>query len=328
MNRLSRAGRCAALIFAAAVCLSPCGCAKDKGGIAAGFEYGLSVSFLDVGEGDSIYITFPDGKNMLIDSGAESERNAETVSNAIKTSDKDSLDYFVLTHTDGDHTGNAAETVLRFPADKAFLPDVKNVEKFYYYSEALKALEKCGAETVYSQTFCTLRGEGYFFTFLSPLASEFPESAYSDLNAAVIPTEEQLNAISAVIYLEYAGVRFLFTGDATVSAEKLIMKYYSLGLYGKDNAVNLDNVDFLKVSHHGSADASHEDFLRLVKPHNAVISVGGNNYYGHPSSKTLARLLEVNPDCEFWRTDRDGTVCVFVGSDGKTVVKTEAEINA
>ena len=87
--------------------------------------------------------------------------------------------------------------------------------------------------------------------------------------------------------------------------------------------VDLTNVDFYKLSSHGDLKANSQEFLDLLSPERAIISVGGTNYKGHPATKALERLVAAREDCEFYRTDYFGTVSVLVSADGNITVKKE-----
>ncbi|MDD3383188.1 MAG: DNA internalization-related competence protein ComEC/Rec2 [Bacilli bacterium] len=105
------------------------------------------------------------------------------------------------------------------------------------------------------------------------------------------------NDNSLVIYLKACKLNFLFTGDISSIVEKnIIQEYPTL------------KVDVLKISHHGSKTSSSEEFLEVLKPILAVISVGKNNFYGHPSIETLARLNKMN--IKYYRTDLNGTIII------------------
>ena len=82
------------------------------------------------------------------------------------------------------------------------------------------------------------------------------------------------------------------------------------------------------MSHHGSDDASGNEFLQRITPKNAVISVSGDNNYGHPKTATLNRILAANGNCTLYLTCEKGTVSVYVNEDGQTMVKTDAAIAA
>ncbi len=282
-----------------------------------------SVTFIDAGEGDSIYVALPNGKNLLIDSGEKDEGNFRKISETIKASGRNDLDYLVLTHADSDHTGGAADIIAEFPVKKAFIPLVLRAELFTAFAAAKTALTECGAETEISSEYKTVKGENFFFTFLSPEPAGMKSSAYVDFNATATPSERERNDISAVIYLEAFGVRFLFTGDAGENAEKRVLSDYAAGVYSlAGREVRLNEIDFLKVAHHGSSDSTTAEFLRVLRPKNAVISVG-LNYYGHPSTETLKRISEANEKANILRTDVCGSIRVSVPKSGAYKIFTD-----
>lgn len=101
------------------------------------------------------------------------------------------------------------------------------------------------------------------------------------------------NDNSNVIYTELNNYKFLFMGDASISTEKEILNKY-----------NINNVDVLKVGHHGSNTSSSKDFIESINPKYSIISVGKNNRYGHPNKKVLDNLK----DSKIYRTDIDGSI--------------------
>jgi len=108
------------------------------------------------------------------------------------------------------------------------------------------------------------------------------------------------NADSLVMVLESGGKTVLFTGDIGTETEQEIIQE---GV--------LSDCDILKVAHHGSKYSTSEDFLEATTPEIAVISVGKNNFYGHPTEECLVRLE--NCGCEIYRTDTDGAVILGIG---------------
>lgn len=283
-----------------------------------------SVTFIDVGEGDAIYAELGD-VNLLIDCGEAGKENFAAISERIIKSGKEQIDYLVLTHADSDHVGGAADIIKTFPVKKAFIPLVLNEEPFPAFAKARKALSECGAKTQVSAEYATVKGENFFFTFLSPEPLGFAGGAYGNFNSSDMPSERERNDISAVIYLDVCGVRFLFTGDAGENAEERIISGAKAGVYGNaaGEEVNLFETDFLKVSHHGAEDASSKEFLAFVRPKNAVISTG-LNYYGHPSAATLSRIYEASENCKIYRTDVSGSIEISVFDDGDYEVFTQA----
>ena len=286
----------------------------------------FSVNFLDVGEGDAIFINFNDGKTMLIDCGEKSDANFKTIERYLDAYAKDGLDYLVLTHPDSDHVGNAAEILDKYQVKTAYIPYLVKPENFSTYYAAYSIIEERGIGKI-SATGSVISGEDYYAVFLSPNASGTTDSAYDKVNVSETPDADDINNLSPIIYLDYKGVRFIFTGDAGVSQEKValynvkqIIRHY-LQAYGKDN-VNLTDIDFLKVSHHGAADGSGEEFLRALTPQNAVVSVGGNNY-GHPNGVALTRILNANENCNLYYTQLNSNISYLEDDSGKITVKTD-----
>ncbi len=101
------------------------------------------------------------------------------------------------------------------------------------------------------------------------------------------------NDNSSVIYLNYNNYKFLFMGDASTTREKDILEKY-----------NLNNIDVLKIGHHGSKTSSSKTFIDKISPKYSIISVGKNNRYGHPNDSVLNNL----EDSKIFRTDQDGSV--------------------
>ena len=291
---------------------------------------GFSIHFLDVGEGDSIFVRFSDGKNMLIDSGERSEELSEFIIGFLDNYGVKKIDYLVLTHPDLDHAGNAADIIDEFEIGIAYLPDMRvHINLYTAYEQAYNKLEEKKIE-ISSIAVC-IKGEDYGLAFLSPNpSSSSAGSSYRDFNASQAPEPELSNAMSPIIYLEARGVRFVLTGDAPFSQEEVALKNANVlnSIYASNGVdVNLENVDFLKVSHHGANDASRSEFLSVLKPKNAVISVGGDNNYGHPNRDVLERLYAANQSYNLWRTDVYGTISVQVDKNGKVQIITDRTIS-
>lgn len=294
-------------------------CAKDNNTDANSF----TVNYLSVGEGDSILINLPDGKIMLIDCGENTDQNFETFSSQMKTLNSDKIDYLVLTHTDSDHTGLAERIISGYTVEKAYIPYIINLEKYTAFNNAYNKLKQKGVETVISAIGNQVLGEEYFFCFLSP---DF-EKDYDSVNFGE-ETADNINSVSAVIYLDVFGTRFLFTGDINKAIEERIVDFDNAGLYsvyGRQNVkVNLRDIDFLKVSHHGGREEISDKFYNHLNPKNAVISVGAINPYDHPSNYTLIALSTANPEVNILRTDVLGNISVKVNEKGYQI-RTEAD---
>lgn len=290
---------------------------------------GFFVTYIDVGEGDATFIRFSDGKTMLIDCGEKSDENMESVRYYLKDYCKSGLDYFMITHPDSDHVGNAADILKEYDVKTAFVPDLRYPDIFReYYAFYSLALEK-ETEIITSQLYRNVIGEDYFFVLLSPNPKGVTDSSYTALNDSAEPTAKERNNVSPIVYLEYKGVKFVFTGDADTSQEKVAIDNVNLGFVNafldEEHTVDLKNVDFLKVGHHGSDDSTGKEFLTCLTPKYAIISVGADNRYGHPNTATLLRISENAPLCKVLRTSLSGDITVTVKDDGEVGIITSSD---
>ncbi len=276
----------------------------------------FSVNFLNVGQGDCIFIRLPDGKNMLIDCGVKDNNieNFNYIKNYLNAYDVKIIDYFVLTHPDVDHIGNAIDVINTFNIGKMFIPKIHTVimQNFQPFEEVLSIIEQKQIDCVYSTISTKIVASDYYFAFLSPQNDR--RSSYDKILENFVPLSEDINNLSPIIYFSCFDKRFIFTGDAEKQEEKYVIENYYSGIYDlyyKDLDINLNDIDYLKLSHHGSEDASCEEFLSLLKPKNVIISVGNDNFYGHPSSQTLLRLQNICASYNLYRTDQQGTICIY-----------------
>lgn len=280
----------------------------------------LSVHYLDVGNGDCILVGLPNGKVMLIDTADKSKVNESLIKSALSKNGITKLDYFILTHMDFDHLGNSLAVLEDVRVENAYLPYVKNKQLFSHFVGVENLLNEGSAKINYFDTSISIVEDDYKLFFLNPEPMTEVDSFLNRLNGTVNPDSSLINNVSAVVYLEYNGVRFVFSGDIERQAESELVNNFNSKIF--DSRINLNGVDFLKVAHHGSSDASSKDFLNLLKPKNAIISVGADNNYGHPSTTTLQRLINSNENVNIFRTDVNGTISVFVDSSGVVTTKT------
>lgn len=245
-------------------------------------EETLNIYFLDVGQGDSIFIELPDEKTMLIDAG---ENNfGEGIRNYISDYGYSKIDYLVATHPHADHIGSMAYIVKNMDIGSVFMPKVSTNTKTY--ENLLESISDKGLKVTSAKAGLTIADEsGYTINVVAPVTID----------------EDNLNNSSVVIKLGYGDTSFLFTGDAEKEELETIT----------DNV----SADVLKVGHHGSTTSTTEEFLSRVNPTYAIISVGKDNSYGHPHDKVLMLLEKFN--CKIFRTDVDKTV-VF-SSNGNTL---------
>ena len=254
------------------------------------------VYYLDVGQGDSILLVFPKNKAILIDTGGKityqkeewqkSSKDYNISDNTIKFLKSigiRKLDYLILTHGDYDHMGEAINLVENFKVEKVIFNcgpynDLEN--------ELIKVLDKKKIS---------------YYLYIKEL--NIDDNKLYFLNNKDYGNE---NDNSSVIYTELNNHKFLFMGDAGVDVEEdLIDKY------------NLQDIDVLKVGHHGSKTSSSKNFINEVNPKYSIISVGKNNRYGHPNENVLDNL----EDSKIYRTDQDGSIMFKINKD-KLKIKT------
>lgn len=246
----------------------------------------LAVSFLDVGQGDSEFIEFPNGKCMLIDA-SEKDAGDEIVSH-IRNKGYEKVDYVVATHPHSDHIGGMQQIVDSFEVGVVYMPEEVTTTKVF--ANLLKAIKDKKILVKKAKKGVSFSEGDAYCEFLSPVSDEY----------------EELNNWSAVVKISFGETEFLFTGDAEELVEEQLVQ---------TNA-NV-KADVLKVGHHGSSTSSSMAFLRAVKPKIAVIECGKDNEYGHPHYETIQRLERIG--AKIYRTDLDGTVVIT--SDGVEVTK-------
>ena len=258
------------------------------------FENELNVHFIDVGQGDAIFIELPNKETMLIDAGQPDG----VALNYIKRNGYKKVNYVVATHPDADHIGGIDEVLNSLTVDEFYMPEKEHTTQAF--EKMLDAVSENGCDAIYAFA-------GKYIVDLPNLKIYFvgPTTYYSDNND-----------MSAVIKLEYKNTSFIFTGDSESNCESdMINEGYNL------------KADVLKVGHHGSNSSTSQRFLNAVNPKIAVISVGDNSY-GHPTQEVLALLNDNYID--IYRTDEVGTV--IITSDGVEYSidknKSEIQINA
>lgn len=248
----------------------------------AQLEGKLCVSFIDVGQADSILIEQGDAC-MLIDCGTEAA--APAIIDYLRSRNIDKLDYLALTHPHEDHIGGAARVLQTFPVAQVYMPDKPH--DIAAYRQTLEAIEQQGTTLITAEAGSSFSLGEAELQILAPLQS------YEDLNNC-----------SIVLRLVYQDTSFLFAGDAEAASEAdMLMSGDEL------------SADLIKLGHHGSNKSSYRDFLEAVSPQIAIISCGKDNDYGHPSSETLQNLQELSINT--FRTDEEGSIMAI--SDGTKI---------
>jgi len=284
----------------------------------------LEVHYLDVGQGDCIIIKLPDGTCGMIDCGEFDKENQTLISKWLSRVCGDTLEFLVLTHPDSDHVGNAEYVIANYKINKLYIPFIVDDSPYPYFHDALGKVDRSKTKVIISEDTVYKCTDDYILAFLAPKNVGLNGSIYFDFNYSEFDPKYMTNRLSPFIFLECYGVKFLFSGDASAIEEKGVMDYYKLGFYNfkYPRKVDLYDIDFFKVPHHGSDDGCLQSFVLLLSPANAIISVGENNIYGHPSFDTLRRLIEYSNGVNLYRTDFMGTVSVLVDSSGNYKIYT------
>lgn len=292
----------------------------------------LKVYFIDIGQGDCIFIELPDGKNMLIDTGEKRNAGKAKIDKYLRDEkgDKVTIDYCVATHPDSDHIGLMPYVYEQYDVLKSYRPyvysenksasalpyelnkgiKIKNSSNIYYdYITNVNAeqtyWEFFKDDSDFSNGFTGKDGEIYEYTvnFVMPYADNLNDYQYFTTP----------NDFSAVIMLEYADRKILFTGDIEYETGKKGAEQSFIREFSTSNSAMVD-CDVLKVAHHGSDSSTSPEFLSLVKPEHSVISCGLSNKHRHPLKSTLDNL--VNCGSEIYRTDLQGTIILTIDSKG------------
>ncbi|MDF2820630.1 MAG: beta-lactamase domain protein [Clostridiales bacterium] len=245
----------------------------------------LKVNFIDVGQGDSIFIILPNSKSILIDAG-ESD-SYENITKIIDSSNITKIDVLIATHPHADHIGGMDEIIENYEIGKIYMPKISS------------------STTTFENLLQTISDKNLKITTATAgMSIELDDSVNIDILGPNSSNYDDINNFSIIIKLTYNNNSFLFTGDAeSVSEKELLQNQYDL------------KADILKVGHHGSSSSTSASLLKAVEPTYAIISVGKDNAYGHPKQKLLDRLADYGVTT--YRTDELGTISVT--SDGENI---------
>ena len=247
----------------------------------------LKVHYLDVGQGDSIFVELPNNETMLIDA-AESYQS-ENIINYLKNLNYQKIDYVIGTHPHTDHIGGLKNIINTFEIGKIYMPKVVSTTKTY--ESLLMAIKDKNLKINTAKAGTSIIDtDALKINILAPNNSIYTE----------------LNNYSVVTKITYGTTKFLFMGDS----EKLIENEI------KENVT----ADVIKIGHHGSNTSSSIDFIKKVNAKYGIISVGLNNKYNLPKEETITNWE--NSGTKIYLTSTNGTI--RASSDG-TNIKIESE---
>ena len=242
----------------------------------------LKVHYLDVGQGDSIFVELPNNETMLIDA-AESYQS-ENIINYLKNLNYQKIDYVIGTHPHTDHIGGLKDIINTFEIGKIYMPKVVSTTKTY--ESLLMAIKDKNLKINTAKAGTSIIDtDALKINILAPNNSIYTE----------------LNNYSVVTKITYGTTKFLFMGDAEKLSENEI----------KENVT----ADVIKIGHHGSNTSSSIDFIKKVNAKYGIISVGLNNKYNLPKEETITNWE--NSGTKIYLTSTNGTI--RASSDGTNI---------
>ena len=249
-------------------------------------EKGIKVDYIDVGQGDAILISLPNGEVMMIDAGAGLYYD-EMVgwSNIKKTFEKrgiNTIDHLVVSHHHGDHYGQIPNVVRNYRVLNYY--DSGSVRSNWQYLDVMNSITKANINKEIVKVGDIIVEDTDLIVQVVGVQQNVSED------------DENINYESVMIRIEYQDVAYMFTGDAgyrTGDCENVAL----------NSGLNLKS-DVLKVGHHGSKTSSGEYFINEMNLKYSIISIGKNNRYGHSNKEVLDNLN----DSKIYRTDQDGSI--------------------
>ncbi len=249
----------------------------------------LHVSFFDVGQGDAILIQ-KGSKQILVDGGPSPRLITQGLSDHMPFWDR-SIDLAVLTHPHGDHLAGLLEVLRRYDVEQVLYPPSEGASPLY--DEWVRFIGEVGVKTTVASAGQRINlGDDISIEVLWPSSNPIKGS------------ESDVDNNSIVLLVKHGDVSFLLTGDSMSEAEWELIR----------SRADIKGT-VIKVAHHGSNSSTIAQFLAVVNPQVAVISVGANNTFGLPKNEVLARLDAKVGEANVYRTDKDGTI-TFV-TDGE-----------
>lgn len=248
----------------------------------------LHIAFLDVGQGDAIWIQAPNGRELLIDAGPD-QSVLESIGKE-KSFFDNTIDMVLATHSDKDHIGGFPYVFDRYKVPLVIESEISSPT----------ITDKIFTEKIKSELSDRLLVRSGERIVLDPKYGIVVDILFPDQNT----TGWETNEASVIVKITYGLTSFLLTGDSPSEVEQFLVKTYGAQLQS----------DVLKLGHHGSKTSSSSEFLETVKPSFAIVSAGLGNKYGHPHEEVIERTEDIH--AQILETSQLGTIDCY--SDGKT----------
>jgi len=268
---------------------------------------GGTVSFIDVGQGDSTLIEAPEGYTVLIDSGGkfnyskeewqqrrdEFEIGEDVILPFLHYKGIDTINLAVITHEDYDHMGGYFSLIDQVDIKMFVVPN--SFPRTELGEELYKKMDSYNIP---------------IYQVNSAKAINIDQNTDINFIPIDLPESNNENDHTLITFLKMYDTAIAFPADLEVKGEEKVLEQYSL-----------EETDILKAGHHGAGTSTSNVWLDALKPKDTVISVGENNRYGHPNQAVIDRLE--NYQIKIWRTDMDGAIVVYVKSTGYRIDTTK-----
>ena len=277
--------------------------------------------FVDVGQGDATLI-FADGKTILIDTGEKDSQNV--LINYLEDKGVETINYFIITHFDSDHFGEATEVLESFQVENLIIPDqVKTTKMYTPFMAAVNARPEMFVSVIEDNDdigdmvevddIVDLDTDDRFLYVgeLDPEVEDDRGDLVLEFFGPVKDSYSNSNDYSIMVLARWGQNSVFFTGDAEEKAEEALVEKYPFTLASKIDC------DVFKAGHHGSRTSSSQEIVDAASPEYVIISCGYKNDYGHPHSEAMDRFEAAVSEENIYRTDLQGTI--ILTTDGQLI---------
>jgi len=226
----------------------------------------LQVSFLDIGQGDAVYIRAPNGNDVLIDSGPD-DSVIQKLHEVMPSFDQD-IDMIIETHPDKDHIAGFAQVFEKYQVNNFLHSEISSGTSFDI------TLHEHAKNEPAMNDILARRGERII---LDKKYGVYMDVLFPDQDTSRF---KETNDASSIVRLVYGSKSFIINGDAPISVEQFLARNDKQGLKST----------VLKLGHHGSKTSTSDEFLDVVQPEYAIVSAGKNNSYHHPNTTVVTRV--------------------------------------